>query len=115
MSATYFQVFEERVKILKKSFQKVPKYSKSCLRLFTQKQSTSFMVIEKELLDKWKVLWTPGDAEKLVEKFNEAFPEKKGYELAFTRALSQGKCNDLVFKVMADFFEAKADMIKEYL
>ncbi len=38
-----------------------------------------------------------------------------GYAEIFNRAFREGKCNDDVFKIIADFYEEKATIIKEYL
>lgn len=67
------------------------------------------MIIEKDLLDKWKALRSPEDTGKLAEKMEGGYPE------LFARAFRDGKCNDEVFKAMADFYEGKAKLIKEYL
>lgn len=70
---------------------------------------THFMTIHNKLLAKWKVLYSPGDASKMAERL------ENGYAEIFNRALREGKCNDDVFKVMADFYEEKSNLIKEYL
>lgn len=67
------------------------------------------MTIARELLKKWEVLRSPEDTAKLAEKMEGSYPE------LFSRAFRTGKCNDAVFKVMADFYEEKAQLIKEYL
>jgi hypothetical protein len=67
------------------------------------------MVIAKNLLDKWKVLRSPEDTAKLVELMPGSYAE------LFQRAFRDGKCNDDVFKVMADYYKQKAELIKEYL
>jgi hypothetical protein len=67
------------------------------------------MIIEEKLLDKWKALRSPEDTGKLAEKMEGGYPE------LFARAFRDGKCNDEVFKVMAEFYEEKAKLIKEYL
>lgn len=67
------------------------------------------MIIEEKLLDKWKALRSPEDTGKLADKM------EGGYSELFARAFRDGKCNDDVFKVMADFYEEKAKVIKEYL
>lgn len=67
------------------------------------------MLIEQELLKKWKALRSPEDTGKMAEKMENGYPE------LFARALRDGKCNDEVFKIIADFYEAKANLIKEYL
>lgn len=67
------------------------------------------MIIEKELLDKWKALRSSEDTTKLAEKMENGYPE------IFMRAFREGKCNDDIFKIMADFYEEKANLIKQYL
>lgn len=67
------------------------------------------MIIAKELLDKWVALRSPEDTKKMADKLEGGYPE------LFARAFREGKCNDDVFKVMADFYEEKAKLIKEYL
>jgi len=67
------------------------------------------MIIEKQLLEKWTVLRSPEDVKKLSEKLPNGYPEM------FARVFRVGRCNDTVFKVMADFYEEKAKMIKEYI
>lgn len=67
------------------------------------------MIIPKELLKKWKALRSPEDTSKMAESL------KGGYLEQFARAFRDGKCNDAVFKTMAEFYEEKAKLIKEYL
>lgn len=67
------------------------------------------MIIEKKLLNKWKVLRSPEDTAQLAEKMENGYPE------LFSRAFRYGKCNDDVFKIMAEFYEQKAKLVKEYL
>ena len=67
------------------------------------------MVIPDKILKKWKTLRSPGDADKLAEKSDGISPD------TFNRSFISGKCRDEVFKVMADFYEEKAKLIKEYL
>jgi len=67
------------------------------------------MEIPGKLLKKWEALRSPGDGEKMAEKLNGSAAE------TFNRAFREGKCRDEVFKVMAAFYEEKANLIKEYL
>lgn len=67
------------------------------------------MNIPEKLIDKWEALRTPGDAAKMAERLEGSAAE------TFNRAFRLGRCNDDVFKVMADFYEEKASLIKEYL
>ena len=67
------------------------------------------MIVPKELIKKWQALRSPGDSTKMAEKYSGSDKE------TFNRAFRLGKCNDEVFKVMAEFYEEKAKLIKEYL
>jgi hypothetical protein len=67
------------------------------------------MEIPEKLRKKWEALRSPGDGEKMAENLPNAAAE------TFNRAFREGKCRDEVFKVMADFYEEKANLIKEYL
>lgn len=67
------------------------------------------MIIEQQLLEKWARLRSPEDTGKLAERIEGGYPE------LFARALRDGKCSDEVFKIMADFYEEKAELIKQYL
>lgn len=67
------------------------------------------MIIPEKLLKKWEVLRSPGDAEKMADRLPGAAAE------TFNRAMRLGKCRDEVFKVLAEFYEEKANTIKEYL
>jgi len=67
------------------------------------------MVIPDKILKKWLALRSPGDADKLSERSGDISPD------TFNRAFTTGKCRDEVFKVMAAFYEEKANLIKEYL
>jgi hypothetical protein len=68
------------------------------------------MNIPETLLKKWKALRSPGDAAKMAEKSDSEFSDE-----TFNRAFREEKCNDEVFKIMADFYEEKLELIKEYL
>ena len=67
------------------------------------------MEIPKKLIAKWKVLRSPGDSEKMADRLEGSAAE------TFNRAFREGKCRDDVFKTMADFYEQKTELIKEYL
>lgn len=67
------------------------------------------MKIPAKLIKKWEVLRSHGDADKMAEKLDGSAAE------TFNRAFRKGNCRDDVFKVMADFYEEKAVLIKEYL
>lgn len=70
------------------------------------------MVIPQELLEKWKVLRSEGDPEKIAQSMPE---DTRVSDESIRRAYTHGKCNDDVFKAMADYYEEKANLIKEYL
>jgi hypothetical protein len=67
------------------------------------------MNIPAKLMAKWKALRSPGDADKMADKLTGSAAE------TFNRAFREGKCRDEVFTVMAEFYEEKAKLIKEYL
>lgn len=70
------------------------------------------MIVPKEILKRWLVLKSPGDPEKiaaLMPKMDKVSGE------TIRRAFKEGKCSDSVFKVMAQFYEQKAEMIAQYL
>jgi hypothetical protein len=67
------------------------------------------MNIPAKLMDKWKALRSPGDAEKMALKLPGSAAE------TFNRAFREGKCRDEVFKIMAEFYEEKVNLIKEFL
>lgn len=67
------------------------------------------MEIPKKLMSKWNVLRSAGDSEKMAARLEGSAAE------TFNRAFREGKCRDEVFKIMADFYEEKTELIKEYL
>lgn len=67
------------------------------------------MIIPEKLMQKWKVLKSKGDGEKLAERLAGTAAE------TFNRAFREGKCRDEVFAIMAEFYEEKANLIKEFL
>lgn len=67
------------------------------------------MTIHKKILAKWEVLRSPGDSYELSQRLPGSAPE------TFNRAFRLGKCRDEVFKVMADFYDEKSELIKQYL
>lgn len=72
-------------------------------------QNSKRMIIPDNLMKKWQVLRSPGDGEKMADKLEGSASE------TFNRAFREGRCRDEVFRVMADFYEEKANLIKEYL
>lgn len=67
------------------------------------------MTIPEKLTKKWEALRSPGDAKEMADKLPGSSAE------TFNRAFRLGKCRDEVFRIMADFYEEKAKLIKEYL
>jgi hypothetical protein len=67
------------------------------------------MEIPDKLIKKWQALRSPGDAEKMAEKLPGSAAE------TFNRAFRESKCRDEVFKVMAEYYDEKAELIKQYL
>lgn len=67
------------------------------------------MIIPEKLIEKWTVLRSPDDTRKMAEQLEGTAAE------TFNRAFREKKCRDEVFKIMADFYEEKAKLIKEYL
>lgn len=66
------------------------------------------MVIPEKIIKKWEALRSPGDTAKMADKVD-------GAAETFNRAFRLGRCSDDVFKVMADFYEEKLNLIKEYM
>jgi hypothetical protein len=71
------------------------------------------MTVPQEISDKWKALRSAGDAAKIVERADQA--GIKTSEELVNRAIRIGKVNDDLFKVIGDFFNEKAEMIKQYV
>jgi hypothetical protein len=71
------------------------------------------MTVLQEISDKWKALRSAGDATKIVER--AAQQGIKTSEELVNRAIRIGKVNDDLFKVIGDFFNEKAEMIKKYV
>lgn len=67
------------------------------------------MEIPEKLMKKWQALRTPGDGDKLAERLEGTAGE------TFNRAFREGRCRDEVFEVMAEFYEEKAKLIRQYL
>lgn len=70
------------------------------------------MEIPKELLDKWKLLRSHGDTEKIASGMAEAV---RVSDETIRRAFQTGQCNEDVFKAIASFYEERAEIIKQYL
>lgn len=68
------------------------------------------MLIDKKLLSKWQALRSPEDTGKMAKQMGDS-----GYPELFARAFRDGRCRDDVFQIMADYYDEKAKLIKEYL
>lgn len=99
-------MFKKSPKIVSELFGKFINSSDVCLSNYKLRQN---MIIEVVLLEKWQRLRSPEDTSKLAERLEGGYPE------LFSRAFREGKCSDEVFKVMAEFYEEKLNLIKEYL
>lgn len=80
-------------------------------RTFTLRTQTNIvnMEIPLKILNKWKVLRSSGDGLKLAEQNPQHSDE------LFNRAMRDGKCSDEVFEILAKFYDAKAELVKQYL
>lgn len=67
------------------------------------------MEIPTKIFNKWQVLRSPGDTDKMSDLLPGSSPE------TFNRAFRMKKCRDDVFQVMAKFYEEKSELIKQYL
>lgn len=66
------------------------------------------MQLPIELIKKWTILRSEGDAEQIAEAAETS-------SQTIRNAFSTGKCSDKVFEEMAKFYEAKAKLIKQYI
>ena len=64
------------------------------------------MILDKQ---KWGKLRSPKDSQTMSDNNTGYYPE------AFNRAFRTGVCNDDVFKIMAEFYKQKGELVKEYL
>lgn len=67
------------------------------------------MEIPKGLIKKWRALKSHGDAIELATNNEGTYPE------LFNRAVRDAKCSEKVFKILAEYYQRKAELIKEYL
>lgn len=66
------------------------------------------MKIPDDLFEKWKMLRSHGDGKKIAEQ--------KGINIMdVSRAFTLQECSDQTFKAIADFYEAKKEMVNVYL
>lgn len=70
------------------------------------------MEVPKELLEKWKVLRSTGDPQEIVASMPEG---QRVVEQTIRNVFSDGKCSDEVFDAMADFYQKKAEKVKQYI
>ena len=71
------------------------------------------MIIPQQLFEKWKALRSEADTEKIAARVIET-----GFAVTADTiriVFRKGKASDEVFKVMAEYYAEKADMIKEYI
>ena len=66
------------------------------------------MIVPKKTLAKWAALRSPEDTKEIAK---DAGVSKVTIQTAF----NTGVCNDIVFEVMAKFYNAKAEKIKELI
>lgn len=66
------------------------------------------MKIPTKLLDKWGALKSEGDIQKIADNANVT-------RQTIRNAFKNNECSDDVFKAIADFYEEKLEMIKEYM
>jgi hypothetical protein len=66
------------------------------------------MTIPNELLGKWEVLRSAGDMTEIAERADVS-------TVTISKAFSTAKCSDEVFKVIAEFYQDKEEMISSYL
>ena len=67
------------------------------------------MQIDNLTLTKWKALKSPADTKAMCDLLPGSAP------VTFSRAFNLGKCNDKVFEIMATFYKAKAETLKQLL
>lgn len=70
------------------------------------------MEIPKELLKKWKVLKAFGDPGDIVLSMPE---HERVSEQTIRNAFENGKCSEMVFKAMAEFYQKRAEIIAQYV
>lgn len=73
------------------------------------------MIINKELLATWESLRSPNDSKKMMAIYKEQYPNEYVYVEKFNLPLRVGKCNDKVFKVIADYYQQKQELINQYI
>ena len=66
------------------------------------------MTVPKKALEKWLAIRSPEDTEKIAKDANVS-------KVTIQTAFNTGVCNDRVFEVMAKFYNAKAEKIKELI
>lgn len=70
------------------------------------------MKIDQNILKKWEVLSSHGDATKISEQMKE---EDRVDPVSIRRALRNGRCSDKVFTALATFYSEKEKTFKEAL
>jgi hypothetical protein len=81
-------------------------------KITNKNKNVKDMEVPKILLDKWKVLRSPGDPQDIIASMPE---EKRVVEQTIRNVYSDGKCSDEVFEAMAEFYKNKAEKIAQYI
>ena len=68
----------------------------------------NIMTIPNKITEKWKLLRSKGDIALLANK-------AKVTTVTIRTAMKDNECSDEVFKVIADFYEERAQLIKQYI
>lgn len=72
------------------------------------------MEVPQKILKKWHTLRSGGDAAKILKAYEEKFGESIHLE-TIRLATRTGVVSDSLFEIMADFYQKKIEMIKEYM
>lgn len=67
-----------------------------------------YMKIPVELMDKWSLLHSWGDQDKLADKTGLT-------TVTIRKILKGGECSDEQFELIAEFYKEKEDLINQYL
>lgn len=71
------------------------------------------MTVDARLQEKWQVLRSKGDSLKIA-----TFAAARGHDVTeqgVSHALRTGKMSDELFKVIADFYQQKAELMAAYI
>lgn len=67
------------------------------------------MKIPTELLEKWQVLRSAGDSQKIIDTM-----ETKVSDSTISNAFKTGQCSDELFEAMAEYYQGKKERISKY-